>query len=118
MPDVQLTWTERELLANHDVVEPLVAGGVRCHGGFDETGRYVSPRTLNRSPAIVAWQDQHRATFGTDLLDIRRRQPDAADAEYRTALALDPNFVPALVNLADLDARQAVARAARPRARW
>jgi Flp pilus assembly protein TadD len=36
-------------------------------------------------------------------LDTRRREPDEAEAEYRTALRLDPAFVPALVNLADLD---------------
>ena len=35
MAELPLTWTESELLADHDVVEPLVAGGVRCHGGFD-----------------------------------------------------------------------------------
>src|SRR5690606_23650458 len=36
--------------------EPLIAGGVRCHGGFDGDGRYRSPRTLHRVPAIRAWQ--------------------------------------------------------------
>jgi hypothetical protein len=69
MGDVQLTWSETELLAGHDVVEPLVAGGVRCHGGFDERGAYVSPRTRNRVPAIAAWQESHRAHFGTEILD-------------------------------------------------
>ena len=34
---------------------------------------------------------------------MRHRQPDAAEAEYRTALRLDPRFVPAMVDLADLD---------------
>jgi Tfp pilus assembly protein PilF len=37
------------------------------------------------------------------LLDIGRAQPDAAEAEYNTALRLDPGFVPAMMNLADLD---------------
>jgi hypothetical protein len=69
MIDVQLTWTEPELLAGHDVVEPLVAGGVRCHGGFDGNGEYVSPRTLNRVPAIQAWQQSHREQFGSEILD-------------------------------------------------
>jgi Flp pilus assembly protein TadD len=36
-------------------------------------------------------------------LDLRRRQVPEAEAEYRTALRLDPGFVPALVNMADLD---------------
>jgi len=66
---LQLTFSERELLANHDVAEPLVAGGVRCHGGFDADGRYVSPRTRHRLPAIAAWQQSHREQFGTEILD-------------------------------------------------
>jgi Flp pilus assembly protein TadD len=53
--------------------------------------------------AEMVESDRPEAHLNLGLLDIRRRQPDAADAEYRTALALDPNFVPALVNLADLD---------------
>jgi hypothetical protein len=69
MIDVQLTWTEPELLAGHGVVEPLVAGGVRCHGGFDANGEYVSPRTRNRVPAIEAWQQSHREQFGSEILD-------------------------------------------------
>jgi hypothetical protein len=69
MVDAPLTWTEHELLADHDVAEPLIAGGVRCHGGFSETGDYVSPRTRNRVPAIRAWQQSHREQFGTEILD-------------------------------------------------
>ena len=37
------------------------------------------------------------------LLATRRRQLPEAEAEYRTALRLDKTFVPAMVNLADLD---------------
>ena len=37
------------------------------------------------------------------VLDMRRQQLPEAEAEYRTALRLDPAFVPAIVNLADLD---------------
>jgi hypothetical protein len=55
MVDIQLSWTEPELLAEHEIVEPLIAGGVRCHGGFDEHGEYVSPRTRHRLAAIDAW---------------------------------------------------------------
>ena len=47
--------------------------------------------------------DRPEAHLNLGLLDIRRQQPDAAEAEYRTALRLDPSFVPALANLADLD---------------
>ena len=69
MTDSQLTFTEPELLAGHEVAEPLLAGGVRCHGGFDERGEYVSPRTRHRLAAIEAWQRSHRGEFGTEILD-------------------------------------------------
>jgi hypothetical protein len=66
----QVSFSEDELLRTHDVAEPLFAGGVRCHGGFDEDGRYVSPRTLFRGPAIEAWQAQHAQLFGTEVLHV------------------------------------------------
>lgn len=66
----QLTWSAEELLATAEVAEPLVVGGVRCHGGLASDGSYVSPRTLGRGPAIEAWQGNHRSTFGTDLIDV------------------------------------------------
>jgi hypothetical protein len=66
----QVRFNEAELLSTHAVAEPLIAGGVRCHGGFESDGTYVSPRTLFRVPAIGAWQRQHRHTFGTEILHV------------------------------------------------
>jgi hypothetical protein len=66
----QLEYSETELLADHDIAEPLIANGVRCHGGYDTDGNYVSPRTKNRWPAIKAWEAKRQADFGTDILDI------------------------------------------------
>ena len=68
--NLQLEWTEDELLATEPIDEPLVVGGVRCHGGFDADGAYRSPRTRFRTPAIESWQRNHTATFGTDLIDV------------------------------------------------
>ena len=87
MANLQLEWTEQELLASHPTAEPLVAGGVKCHGGFDDGGAYVSPRTLNRWPAINNWQAQREADFGTPLLDIDlsawpENYPNVAQAKY------------------------------------
>ncbi|MGI9592184.1 MAG: hypothetical protein ACR2P8_12500 [Myxococcota bacterium] len=75
MTDRQLVYEPRELLASGDYAEPLIAAGVRCHGGFDADGRYRSPRTLHRAPAIAAWQAQlaeAAAGDGDGLLDIPR----------------------------------------------
>src|SRR5437764_1410484 len=83
----QVDWSKRELLESEPVVEPLIAGGVRCHGGFDQGGAYVSPRTKNRWPAIRAWQHQRQEEFGTPILDIALdtwpgAYPNVAQAKY------------------------------------
>jgi hypothetical protein len=70
MTTAQTEFTADELLADHDIVEPLIADGVRCHGGFDEGGSYVSPRTRHRWPAIDAWEQQRKVQFSTPILDV------------------------------------------------
>lgn len=70
MSNLVTAWTEEELLATDPGIEPLIVGGHRCHGGFDDDGKYHSPRTRFRVPAIEAWQQQHREQFGTALLDV------------------------------------------------
>jgi hypothetical protein len=64
----KLTYAREELLANHKFARPHVEAGYRLHGGFDEMGRYTSPRTLHRWPAIRAWSEalKHR---GHSLVD-------------------------------------------------
>jgi predicted CXXCH cytochrome family protein len=47
--------------------------------------------------------DRPEAHLNLGLLHTRQEQPTDAATEYQTALRLDPNFVPALMNLADLD---------------
>jgi len=47
--------------------------------------------------------DRPEAHLNLGLVDLRRRGLPEAEEEYRIALRLDPSFVPALVNLADLD---------------
>jgi hypothetical protein len=87
MTTQQVEFTEQELLADHAIAEPLVAGGVRCHGGFDDKGDYVSPRTKFRVPGIEAWQAKHREEFGKEVLDIPLETwpehfPNVAQARY------------------------------------
>jgi hypothetical protein len=69
MSDLQVRWTDDELLAEQPGLEPLVIAGRRCHGGLDADGAYHSPRSRFRTDAIAAWQAQHRADFGTELFD-------------------------------------------------
>ena len=67
----RLVFSEAELLQSGEYESPLIAGEVRCHGGFDGAGRYRSPRTLHRGPAIRAWQARLRVE-GAGLLEIPR----------------------------------------------
>jgi hypothetical protein len=76
--DGRLTYSAQELLATEPGLEPLIANGVRCHGGFDATGAYCSPRALHRAPAIRAWQAR-LAAEGADLLTI---PPDLLPPQY------------------------------------
>jgi hypothetical protein len=67
----RLVYSAQELLESEICEAPLVAGGVRCHGGFDAQGAYHSPRTRFRAPAIRAWQAGLLREGGT-LLEIPR----------------------------------------------
>lgn len=83
--DAPLVWSRDALLESGDCAEPLFAGGVRCHGGFDADGRYRSPRMKSRGPAIAAWQAR-LAREGTPLLEIDRalmppQYPNVAQAK-------------------------------------
>jgi hypothetical protein len=64
----RLEYSEEELLSSIAYDEPLIANGVRCHGGF-VGARYHSPRSAGRGPAIAAWQGQLRAR-GVPLIEI------------------------------------------------
>jgi hypothetical protein len=91
---LHIDWSFDELLESHDVNEPLIAGGVRCHGGFDEKGAYVSPRTKNRWPAIRAWQQQRAEQFDAPILDIALDTWPGAYPNVTQAKVLLRNGVP------------------------
>ena len=83
----QVDYAEAELLASHRYAEPLVVAGRRCHGGFDDDGAYVSPRTARRVPAIAAWQARHARDVGTELLHLPldtwpEHYPNVAQARF------------------------------------
>jgi hypothetical protein len=89
----RLNYTREELLADHSYARPHVEAGYALHGGFDETGRYISPRTLHRWPAIRAWSDALLARGGT-LIDASQRLmadghfPNAEQQTYLLSLGL------------------------------
>ena len=49
-----LTYSFDELMSETPIEEPLIAGGVRCHGGYVD-GEYVSPRSA-RAAAGDRWR--------------------------------------------------------------
>ena len=52
----RLTYSQEELLADHDYAEPHVVLGQRLHGGMLADGGYQPPRTLVREPAFDSWE--------------------------------------------------------------
>ena len=70
MPDT-LVVTREQLLRSHDYAQPQIEAGYRLHGGFLGDGRYASPRTLVRTPAVERWATALQAKGGT-LIDVSR----------------------------------------------
>lgn len=68
----RLIYSEAELFAEHPYARRQVEVGQRLHGGFDAEGRYISPRTLVRWPAVRAWQAELTRRGGT-LIDASTR---------------------------------------------
>lgn len=76
---MKLIYEKSQLEADHDYVTLHVECGLRLHGGFDQQGRYLSPRTRYRSEAIAAWHQQLNYR-GVPVL------------EASTQLLTEPNF--------------------------
>jgi len=88
-----------EILAEHAYDRPLVLDGVPCHGGF-VAGRYVSPRTLWRAPAIEAWQSHLPAGELAAVLDpITARIPAQFPSVAQTKLLVRHGVTVPLVRI-------------------
>jgi hypothetical protein len=110
----RLSFSSDELLASEPGLEPLIANGVRCHGGFDATGAYRSPRTLHRAPAIRAWQGR-LATEGVGLVTISSellpsQYPNVAQAKLLLRAGVRDPIVRALSMIAIVEGFGAVIR--------
>jgi hypothetical protein len=68
----RVVFSRDEIMAEHAYAKPQIEAGYRLHGGFDAKGTYISPRTLNRWPAVEAWQDQLKAR-GFPIIDASTR---------------------------------------------
>lgn len=104
----QLVYSREELLSEHDIAEPLVVGGVRCHGGFLSDGTYVSPRTGARSGAIEAWRRHHEATFGTEILpapidEWPEAYPNVAQTKYLLSVGVREPAIAALTRIGTVE---------------
>ena len=69
---MQLRYSTEEILADPSFTRLNSFGARRLHGGYDERGAYISPRTVGRWPAIRAWQ-QSLKDKGGELIDASTR---------------------------------------------
>jgi hypothetical protein len=104
----QTDYSEHELLESHRYAEPLYAGGIRCHGGFDDDGRYVSPRTVHRVPAIEAWEAARAEAFGTPQFDIPLDRwpppvPNVAQAKFLIANGVPGPIISTLTRIGTVE---------------
>ena len=79
---MQLSYTEDELMSEHDYAEPHLADGRRLHGGFMADGSYQPPRSLDRVRAFDSW---------ATALEGKGGGPLAADSSLLTGVRL-PNL--------------------------
>lgn len=75
----RFVFTQDELEAEHDYASPHIECGLKLHGGFDDDGTYISPRTRFRWDAVNAWH--HR---------LEDRGVDIVEASE--ALLVEPTF--------------------------
>jgi hypothetical protein len=120
MGTAQVEFTEAELLSDLAVEQPLIAGGVRCHGGFDEDGTYVSPRTRFRGPAIAAWGAQNCQRFETELIDVplerwQRSFPNVEQARYLIAAGVPEPLMATLTRIGTVEGYGANIRLLKPK---
>ncbi len=89
----RLNYSREEILADHPYAQPHMEAGYRLHGGFDTEGRYISPRTLHRWPAIRAWEEALQERGGkmidaSQQLLVHGNFPNVAQQKFLLDLGL------------------------------
>jgi hypothetical protein len=108
MPD-SLVLSQEELLKDHAYEQPQIEAGYRLHGGLSG-GRYVSPRTLVRTPAVEQWASALTGTGGI-LIDVSRgilptqTWPNYRQSKLLLKAGLDKNFWTSLTTTGVIEAR-------------
>ncbi len=106
----KLNYSRDELMASHAYAQPHEEVGYKLHGGFDAAGTYISPRTLNRWPAVKAWQDQLTGR-GFPLIDAtvqllkRSNYPNIAQQKFLLANGLGETLWDSLTITGVIEAR-------------
>ncbi len=75
----RLVYTLEEIEAEHEYATPHIECGQKLHGGFDDDGTYLSPRTRYRWEAVNNW-----------LAGLESRDVEVVEAN--TELLIEPNF--------------------------
>jgi len=74
---VKRSYSREEILAEHAYVQRIRRGDVLFHGGLDEAGTYLSPRSLHRPDAIRAWTERlAEAGAATEAMRFERTVPE------------------------------------------
>jgi hypothetical protein len=106
----KLSYSSEEILAHHPYAKPHSEAGYKLHGGFDADGKYLSPRTLNRWPAINAWADALKAK-GHEIVDaspqllVGEAFPSAAQQKFLLELGLGQTLWDSLTVTGVIEAR-------------
>lgn len=106
----QLVYSENEIMSEHAYAQLHYVAGERAHGGFDEGGSYVPPRTLVRLGAIDAWAqalcERGGRVFEVDpRVQNRPRWPSVAQQKLLIQEGLDQIFWESLTITGLLEAR-------------
>jgi hypothetical protein len=86
---MKLSYSREEIFAEHAYAKRIRRRGVLFHGGLDESGAYLSPRSLRRAGAIRAWGEQLAAAGApTEAMRFERTVPEFFPSVAQTKLLL------------------------------